>query len=262
MGSGKKTGLALIALVAVVCLLSAFSVPVTNRSTSGGRGVLASATSSQAGGSVSFAEPPEQIPNWIFPFIDPADYTFFGDFNWDWSMYRPLYYVGQGTTPYIDYSKSMAYAPVFTDKDSVVTITLKNWNWSDGTPITARNVLFWFNMLKAEKANFWNYIPGVLPDDVASVKILSQKTIQFKLTTSYNPTYYAQNELQNLTAIPMSWDRTSLSGPRGTGSSVPPGTGKGLDMTTAGVEGSQPQLRWTGRPHCEHHLRALYLHLE
>ncbi len=230
-GTGKLSGnsaRSAIRLLAAGCILTAGLISVGATSSS--------ATSIKSGGTVTFAEPPGQIPNWIFPFVNPANFTVLAEWQWDWSMWRPVYYLGQGTTPNLDYSKSMAYAPVFSDKDKVVTITLKNWNWSDGTPITARNILFWFNMLKAEKQNWFNYIPGTLPDDVTGVKILSQKSIQFTLTKSYNPTYFAQNELQNLTAIPMAWDRTSLSGPRGTGSTVPAGTGKGLYMTTAGVK--------------------------
>jgi hypothetical protein len=29
-------------------------------------------------------------------------------------------------------------------------------------------VQFWFNLLKAEKANWWDYVPGEFPDDVAA----------------------------------------------------------------------------------------------
>ena len=215
---------------AAACMLSVSVVAI------GSSGSSAASSSHTVSSSVTFAEPAGQIPNWIFPFINPANFTVLDLWQWDWSMWRPVYYVGQGSTPNLDYSKSMAYAPVFSNNDKVVTITLKNWNWSDGTPITSRNMLFWFNMLKAEKSNWFNYIPGTLPDDVKSVKIVSKKTIQFTLTQSFNPTYYAQNELQSLSVLPMAWDRTSLSGPHGTGSTVPSGTGAGLDMTTAGVK--------------------------
>jgi peptide/nickel transport system substrate-binding protein len=202
----------------------------------GETGSSASVKAHAASSSVTFAEPPGQTPNWIFPFINPANFTVLDLWQWDWSMWRPVYYVGQGSTPNLDYTKSMAYAPVFSHNDSVITITLRNWNWSDGTPITSRNMLFWFNMLKAEKSNWFNYIPGTLPDDVKAVKIISAKTIQFTLTKSFNPTYYAQNELQSLSVMPMAWDRTSLAGSHGSGATVPTGTGAGLDMTTAGVK--------------------------
>ncbi len=188
------------------------------------------------GGTATFAEPPETPPNWIFPFVSPAVYTFFGDNQWDWEMWRPLYFVGTPTSPDINFDESLANPPVFTDNNTVITITLKPWRWSDGTPITARNVLFFFNMLKAEKDNWWLYIPGTFPDDVVSASIPSQRVIQFKLTHSYNPAYFTQNELQSLTPLPLAWDRTSLSGSRGSGSTLPAGTGNGLDMTTAGAK--------------------------
>ena len=64
----------------------------------------------------------------------------------------------------------------------------------------------------------------------------ADRVIQFKLTHSYNPAYFTQNELQSLTPLPLAWDRTSLSGSRGSGSTLPAGTGNGLDMTTAGAK--------------------------
>lgn len=217
-------------LIAIAMSMSALSGGLVALGTS------ASSAATKSSNDVTFAEPVGQIPNWIFPFINPANFTVLDLWQWDWSMWRPLYYLGQSSTPNLDYSKSMANAPVFSDNDSVITITLKNWNWSDGTPITSRNVLFWFNLMKVEKDNWFNYIPGTLPDDVKSVKIISEKTIQFTLTKSFNPTYYTQNELQDLSVLPMAWDRTSLSGPKGTGSTVPSGTGAGLDMTPSGAK--------------------------
>ncbi len=187
------------------------------------------------GGTVTFAEPPGVIPNWILPFVSTTDYSYFGDFDWDWQMWRPVYFVGTPTSPNIDFSESLAYPPVFTNGDKTVTITLKPWKWSDGTPITARNVLFFFNILKVEKLNWWLYIPGTFPDDVTKATITGERTIQFDLIHAYNPQYFIQNELQSLTPLPMAWDRTSLSGPHGSGSALPAGSGQGIDMTPAGA---------------------------
>ena len=218
---------------AIVCLLLA--------------GILASCSSSATapstskavkpvqGGTVSFAEPPATTPSWILPFVDTTDYSYFTDFDWDWQMWRPVYFVGTPTSPDIDYSESLANKPVFSNNDTTVSVTLKPWKWSDGTPITARNVLFFFNILKVEKLNWWLYIPGSFPDDVKSAKVTSERTIQFQLIHAYNPELISQNDLQSLTPLPLAWDRTSLSGPRGAGSTLPAGTGNGLDMTPAGA---------------------------
>lgn len=187
------------------------------------------------GGTVTFAEPPGVIPNWILPFVSTTDYTYFGDFEWDWQMWRPVYFVGTPTRPTIDFSESLAYPPKYSNNDSTVTITLKPWKWSDGTPITARNVLFFFNILKVEKLNWWLYVPGTFPTNVKSVKILSQRVIQFQLSHSFNPELFTQIDLQSLTPLPMAWDRTSLTGPHGSGSTLPAGSGQGPDMTPAGA---------------------------
>jgi peptide/nickel transport system substrate-binding protein len=221
-------------------VLAACGLVLAACSSSGNKGSTSSTSGTSGarvkGGTVTFAEPPGVIPNWILPFVSTTDYSYFGDFDWDWQMWRPVYFVGTPTTPNIDFSESLANPPVFSNSDKTVTITLKPWKWSDGTPITARNVLFFFNILKVEKLNWWLYIPGTFPDDVKSANILSERTIQFQLVHSYNPEYFTQNELQSLTPLPMAWDRTSLGGPRGSGSALPAGSGTGLDMTPSGAK--------------------------
>lgn len=223
----RRLGVVMGACALIGLTLAACSSP-SNSSEGGGAKVK--------GGTVTFAEPPGVIPNWILPFVGTSQYSYFGDFDWDWQMWRPVYFVGTPTSPDIDYSESLAYKPVFSDNDTVFTITLKPWKWSDGTPITARNVLFFFNLLKVEKSNWWLYVPGSFPDNVKSVKILSQRVIQFTLDQAENPEYFDQNDAQNLTPLPLAWDRTSLTGQRGNGNTVPAGTGQGLDMTAAGAK--------------------------
>ena len=50
------------------------------------------------------------------------------------------------------------------------TIQLKSWRWSDGQPVTSRDVQFWFNVLAANKNNWWDYTPGEFPDNVTAFK--------------------------------------------------------------------------------------------
>ena len=213
----------------------AFSAVVLAATLSGCAG-SPSSNSPSHGGTVTFAEQPGNTPNWIFPFVSSAYYTYLQDFQFDYSMWRPAYFLGSPTSPELDYSKSLAEPPKYSDNNSVVTVTLKPYKWSDGTPITARNLLFWFNMLRAEKVNWYGYVPGLFPDNVKSVAIVSQRTIKFTLTGPVNPMQFSQDQISNLVPIPMAWDRTSLSGPRGTGAKVPQGTGAGLDMTRKGVQ--------------------------
>jgi peptide/nickel transport system substrate-binding protein len=69
-------------------------------------------------------------------------------------MYRPLYMFGNntGTSVAIDYPLSPARAPVYSDGGRTVTITTKDWKWSDGEPVDADDVVFWLNMMESEKA--------------------------------------------------------------------------------------------------------------
>ena len=189
----------------------------------------------QNGGTVTFALPPGTTPTWIFPFVNSSQGTIVNYNQWDLQMWRSLYYMGTPTSPGIDYSVSLAYPPTYSDNNTVVTVHMRPYKWSDGTPVTSRNVLFWFNILRAEKANWWLYVPTYFPDDVASFQIVNQSEFVLHLTRTVNPTEFSQNELLSLTPIPMSWDRTSLSGPAGTGSTPPAGTGTGLDMTPKGA---------------------------
>ncbi len=60
----------------------------------------------------------------------------------------------------------------------MVNITLGKWNWSDGTPVTSRDVAFWINLLEANKKNIAFYIPGEFPDNLKSYKVTGPESIQ------------------------------------------------------------------------------------
>ena len=70
-------------------------------------------------------------------------------------MYRPLYWFGRGSQPVLNRSLSLANPPVFNGQK--VTITLKHYLWSNGTPVTAQNVVFWLNMMLAVPQDYGGY---------------------------------------------------------------------------------------------------------
>ena len=69
----------------------------------------------------------------------------------------PLIYVPSPNQPTLDYKNSMAYPPVWNKTDTEVTVTLKHYMWSDGTPVTARDAVFYINLGKAMGATWGNY---------------------------------------------------------------------------------------------------------
>ncbi len=70
------------------------------------------------------AEPPASPPDYIFPFMTAALSSNVNLFDFTYLMYRPLYWIGEGTQPVFNSSLSLASAPVFSGRN--VTINLKH----------------------------------------------------------------------------------------------------------------------------------------
>ena len=171
-----------------------------------------SAAAVARGGTAYWAEQPLEPPNYIFPLISGAYYTNENVYDFQTLMYRPLYWFGNGNRPGVDYSLSLGDAPVYSDHNRVVTITLKRARWSNGTPVSARGVIFWINLLKANRADWASYVPGGFPDNVVSYRATGPRTVRLRLDRGYNPVWFTDNELSQITPLPMAWDRTSSSG--------------------------------------------------
>lgn len=178
------------------------------------------------GGTATFAENPASgTADYIFPMVSLA-YDTPTNLQFQYLMYRPLFWFGHGATPAMDASLSLAEAPVYSDGDAAVTITLKNYNWSDGSPITTRDLTFWINVLRANEANWALYLPGGFPDNVASVKATDAKHLTLNLKHAYNPDWFTQTQLAQIFPIPQHvWDKTSATGKIGD-----------FDTTTAGAK--------------------------
>ncbi len=165
------------------------------------------------GGTAYFAEQPLTTPTYIFPLISGQYYTGANTSELQTLLYLPLYWYGDGGNTAIDYRLSIGNPPVYSDGNRVVTITLKHYVWSDGETVSARDVGFWINLLKASKAHWANYVPGGFPDNVVSWQAVGPATIRLRLNSGYNPFWFTYNELSQITPLPLAWDRTSLSQP-------------------------------------------------
>jgi len=214
-----RTGLA-VAAVAALLLASACS---SGSSGSGG----ANAGQRLSGGTATFALLPGTTPNYIFPMLTAAYYSVANIEEFQRLSFRSLYWIGNGQgQPVVDPAMSLAAPPAYSDNDSVVTIHLGNYTWSDGQPVTTRDVAFWIDLLKANKADFAAYIPGEFPDNLKSYKIVNSKTIVLTLTGSFNPTWFTEDQLTQITPLPVqAWDKTSAAGPVGS-----------YDETTSGAK--------------------------
>jgi peptide/nickel transport system substrate-binding protein len=184
-----------------------------------------------AGGTAYFAQQPLTPPTYIFPLVSGQYFTVTNTSDLQTLLYLPLYWYGDRGSTSVNDRLSIGNPPVFSDGGRVVTITLKHYVWSDGETVSARDVGFWINLLKANKANWANYVPGGFPDNVVSWRAVNPATVQLRLNGSYNPFWFTYNELSQITPLPIAWDRTSLSSP-----APSPGAAHLPDTTPAGAK--------------------------
>src|SRR5579864_256377 len=191
--AGVGVGAAVLALAAVGC--------TSGSPSSGG-------TTQVNGGTAVFALPPSTVPTYIFPYMSTAVISNVNLFYFQYLMYRPLYWFGQNGQPVANNTLSLANPPTFSGRN--VTITLKNYKWSNGQPVTAQNVMFWLNMETALPANYGAYTN--FPADVSNLKVVSPTELTMTLDKAYSPVWFLYNQLRQITPMPQAWDRTA-SGP-------------------------------------------------
>jgi peptide/nickel transport system substrate-binding protein len=86
--------------------------------------------------------------------------------------------------------------------------------WSNGTPVTARDLVFWMNVLSANPAGEWcGFAPGKFPQNVTNYRAVNPSTFQLTFNKAYDHQWLLYAELAQIVPIPMAWDRTSLSQP-------------------------------------------------
>jgi peptide/nickel transport system substrate-binding protein len=141
-------------------------------------------------------------------------------------MYLPLYAFGENGQPVLNTSLSVALPPTFSAGGSVISITLKHWRWSNGQPITARDVIFWINLLAAATdpnsppvgsssapgPGWGASVPGGFPDNLVSYSATGEYSLSLRLNAAYNPTWFLYNELSQIYPLPQqSWDRLGFT---------------------------------------------------
>jgi peptide/nickel transport system substrate-binding protein len=211
----------LLVIASVVCSMalaacSSSSSPSTSATSGRVQGGTATLSLTQTDG----------IFNYIFPLLNFDNDTFANITYSQYLMWRPLYWFGSPGHVGLNESESLAEPPVVTSSGgkTTATITLKTYHWSDGTQVTSRDVEFWINLLKADKAQFWGYEPGEFPDNLTSFKTISDTKFQLVFDHVYGAEWL-YNQLALIIPLPShAWDKESATGSVGT-----------YDTTTAGA---------------------------
>jgi peptide/nickel transport system substrate-binding protein len=219
---GRRTGAVLGMFSAAACLAALLAAcgPASDAAPGG------APAASGNGHTVTYAMQPGGQASYIFPFIsdqNSVDYNVYNLDDFQYLLYRPLYWFGKGTTPYLNPTLSLAKPPTYNG--NVVKIQLKpNYRWSNGEPVDASDVVFFMNMMFAEAGtaktctdtpakpcNFWVGTTGDgLPNDVSDVRAASKYVVTMRITTrKFSETWFTNNELSQIMPMPVAWDRTA-----------------------------------------------------
>ncbi|MER5445173.1 peptide ABC transporter substrate-binding protein [Streptomyces sp. NPDC002764] len=167
-----------------------------------------SGTSSASKDSIDYALPANFTPNWILP-IGTAAHLNTNNISIANALWEPLI-AYDGSTGRIGWNKagSVATTADFAADNRSVRITLGDRHWSDGKPITSKDVGFWFDLIKANKAQWAGYTPGKAPDNWTSFKADDARHFTITFDRAYNPQWMLANELDAITPLPEHvWDR-------------------------------------------------------
>lgn len=198
-------GVTAVALVAAGCSSSG-----SGSNTSGGTPI--------SGGTVTFAELPSTVPNWIFPMMTLTYFSVANSQDFQYQMYRPLYWFGgENTSPTVDYGLSVAKAPQYTDGGKTIVINLKGWKWSNGETVNATDVMFWLNMMEQQGSNWAGFGPGGIPTNITSMSVTGPLQVTLHLNKAYSNLWYTYNELSQIVPMPEAWDVTSMGAAPGSG---------------------------------------------
>ncbi len=177
------------------------------------------------GGTVTVALSPGEQFNYILPLLNTENAVGANIEYSEYLMWRPLYWFGGPNSVGLDDKYSLADPATVTSANgkTTATIQLKPYRWSDGQLVTSRDVQFWFDLLKAEKVNWWGYVSGEIPDNVSAFTILSSTKFSLTFSGAFSAAWL-YNELGQLIPIPQqTWDKESATGPVGNYDLTPAG---------------------------------------
>jgi peptide/nickel transport system substrate-binding protein len=161
------------------------------------------------GGTVTWACAPGFPPAVIFPFTPAERFGTRNRYEFQYLMYRPLFWIGRDGDPMVDYDLSLADEPVWDADGRTVTVRIKPWRWSNGEPVCADNVLFWMNMLTRKGPRFGAYVRGYFPDNLVDYRKVAHDKVSFTFNRAYSRNWVVMNQLTMITPMPLAWDRTA-----------------------------------------------------
>lgn len=151
--------------------------------------------------------------NWYLP-IRPIQYNSALDGTAAGLMFKGLLHIG--STGKIQFSRSIAKSVHWNAQGTVYTVTLhKKWHWSNGTPVTAQDVLFTWHIIKAASSKtapapwpFAGVNAGGVPQLIQSVTAKGSHQFVVTLKKPANQIWFEYNGLTDFLPLPAkAWDK-------------------------------------------------------
>lgn len=163
-----------------------------------------------AGGTIIDAQSPQTNYNWYIPITNASfDYNA-GLYD---EIYKPLLWINNNYS--INWKSSVADKITYNSSGTVYHVFLNpKWKWSNGQPVTSKDVLFTWDVIKAASAANapapWPYVgagTGDIPNGVRSVKKNGKYELTVTLKKPANQQWFIYNGLIQLVPLPSSvWD--------------------------------------------------------
>lgn len=167
----------------------------------------------QSGGTAVYALQPQTSPNWFFPLVSLSADTVI-NYQTDYMMYKPLLYFNSHDA--LDLKHALASSVTWNSAGNVYTVQLNpKWHWSNGQPVTAQDVVFTYDLMRAASQPNTNY-PwtftgqgfGGMPTIWKSVVAKGTDTVIITTTVPRNPQWFIRNGINQIIPVPKSvWNR-------------------------------------------------------
>ena len=113
-----------------------------------------------------------------------------------YQIYRPLVWLDRNQN--YDPAMSVASSVATIDGGQTWRLAIKHWLWSDGVPLTARDVVFTFDLIRKLGPSYSWYDIGGIPNLLDRVTALSPHEVGIRLTKRVNPDWFLRLGLGNL----------------------------------------------------------------
>lgn len=111
-------------------------------------------------------------------------------------IYRPLVWIDRHGQ--LDPERGLATSVTTPDDGSTFVVTLHDWKWSDGVPVTADDVAFTIDLVRRMGAGYVWYGTGGMPTLIAGTRVLSPHQLELRMVRKVNPRWFVSLGLGNL----------------------------------------------------------------